>query len=768
MFKRYAIPVATTFLVPTLTSSPHALAQGAAAFKLEEVVVTARKRVENLQDTPIAVTAISGTMIEDAKMLSVADIEQHAPNLSIRSSDNGVSSALQAYMRGVGQFDFALTVDPGVGMYVDGIYLARTIGANFQLSDIEQIQVLRGPQGTLFGKNTIGGAINVVTRKPSGNTNYSFEVTGGEDNYVSLDGYLEFPVTDTLAASVAVLTKNSDGWQQRDRGDDAGNDDMWAIRTHLDADFSGNWNSHLVLDYTDIDQNVYPQVLTDFNPDAVVASVYNSAVLAPIGESCCEPNIDDIDRSQALNELDRDENQTWGLSWTNTLERGDLTLKSITGYRDMDTESYRDADNSAQDYFSVGSQFDVQQFSQEFLLSNASGARFEWLAGLYYLYEDGDHASDVTVGRGLYEAIGVLPLDLVLFYDRTQETTSWAAFFNTTWHLTGQARLNIAARYTYDEKDLEMYTLKPASQTPVLIPGETGPAACGDVKADGNGSTVSCNEDWDEFSPKVGIDYDFSDDLMGYASVSGGFRSGVYNGRPTSTAQVSVADPETLWSYEIGVKSQWWDNRLQLNGALFYNEYEDRQFLVSRPSGGAASALALVVDNAADSTLWGGELEFTVLPFAGLTITGGLAYIDPQYDEFESFNTETGELEDLSDRPFSNVPEWTANLMAQYVYDLNGGGSVRVRGDLSYKDDIFFSDDEDSASFDRLHADSYTIYNAGISYLTADDKWEFSVFGRNLGDEREIRGGFGVDAFGTTTVSYTEPRRYFVSVKYRS
>ncbi len=743
-------------------------AQAQSAPTLEEVVVTARKRVENLQDTPISITAISGTMIEQAKIFNAADLEQHTPNLVVRASDNGVSSALQAYMRGVGQFDFALTVDPGVGMYVDGVYLARTIGANFQLSDIEQIQVLRGPQGTLFGKNTIGGAINVTTRKPSGETSYTAEVTGGEDNYLSFDGYVEFPVTDTTAASLAVLATQSDGWQKRDRGDDAGNDDMWALRGHLDTNISDTWNSHLVLDYTKVDQNVYPQVLSDFNPNAVIANAYIQSVLAPVGESCCDTNIDDIDRSSALNELDKDAHDTWGASWTNTWDMNGLTLKSITGYRDMDSESYRDADNDVNDYFSVGSAFDVQQFSQELLLSNDSGGTFDWLVGVYYLNEDGDHASNVTVGDGLFEAIGVQPLDLTLTYDRTQETTSYAAFFNTTWHMTEDARLNLAARYTYDEKDLDMFTVKRASQTPVLEPGPTDPNSCSDAIAEGNGSRVTCSDDWDEFSPKVGIDYDFSDDVLGYASISGGFRSGVYNGRPTATAQVSVADPETLLSYEIGFKSQLWSKRLQINGALFYNDYEDRQFLVNRPSGSAQSALALVVDNAADSTLWGGEVEFTVLPAQGLTITGGLAYIDPEYDTFESVNPDTGEVEDLSDRPFSNVPEWTANLLVQYVYEFNSAGSLRLRGDMSYKDDIFYSDDESSASFDRLHADAYTIYNAGVSYITADGNWELGVFGRNLGDKREIRGGFGVDAFGTTTVSFTEPRRYFFSVRYRS
>ncbi len=783
MNNRYKLATALTLALPALTSAPLAQAQG--DLVLEEIIVTARKREENLQDTPISITAITGVMIEQTKMFNIADLEQRTPNLSVRASDNGVSSALQAYIRGVGQFDFALTVDPGVGMYVDGVYLSRAVGANFQLSDIEKIQVLRGPQGTLFGRNTIGGAISVVTRKPSGETNFSAEVTGGEYSYLSFDGYAEFPVTEDVAASLSVLTKHSDGWQKRDRGDDAGNDDMWSVRGHLNADFTERWNSHLVLDYTDIDQNVYPQVLSDFNPAATFPSFYNSVVLGPQGESCCETNIDDIDRSHALNELDRDQSETWGVSWTNTWDLGELTLKSITGYRDMDTESYRDADNAVFDYFSVGSLFDIQQFSQEFLLSDADGGKFDWLVGAYYLNEDGDHISDVTVADGLYDALAGLPdfvtlpdgtplkflavpFDVTLSYDRSQETTSYAAFFNTTWHMTDRARLNVAARYTYDEKDMKMYTIKRASQTPVLIPGPTDPSSCTDVLPDGRGSRFSCKDDWDEFSPKVGIDYDFSDDVMGYALVAGGFRSGVYNGRPTATAQISVADPETLLSYEVGLKSQLWNKRLQINSAVFYNDYKDRQFLVNRPSGSAESALALVVDNAADSTLWGAELEFTALPARGLTITGGLSYIDAEYDKFESINPETGEVEDLSDRPFANTPEWTANLLAQYVYELSGGSRFRFRADMSYTDEIFYSDDEACTCFDRLNADSYTIYNAGVSYVTANDKWEISVFGRNLGDKRENRGGFGVDAFGTTTVSYTEPRRYFISFKYRS
>lgn len=765
MFDRHKLAIALSITLPITVTMP--ISPARAAPVLEEVMVTARKREESLQETPISITAISSAMIEQTKMFNVADIAQRTPNMSIRASDNGVGSALQAYLRGVGQFDFALTVDPGVGTYVDGVYLARTVGANIQLPDIEQILVLRGPQGILFGKNTIGGAISVTTRRPTGDLDYDAELTVGEYDYSSLNGYAEFPVTDTVAASVAVLTTYSDGWQKRDRNSNAGNDDQLVLRSHLNTDFSEQWNSHLILNYTKIDQNVYPQVLTDFNEKATFPGLFNRFVAGPQGGFCCETNLDDIDRSHVLNERDKDKNENWGLSWTNTWDMDDLTLKSITGYIDMQTDSYRDADNSVYDYFSVGGELDVQQYSQEFLLTNATGGKLDWLAGLYYLYEDGHHTSDVTVANGLYEAIGAVPLDFTLWYDRTQDTTSYAAFFNTTYHIRSDTRLNVGARYTYDEKELDMFTLKLASQTPILIPGPTDPQSCSDAIADGNGSTVKCNDDWDEISPKVGMEYDFDEDTMGYATVSSGFRSGVYNGRPTSTAQVSVADPETLLAYEIGLKNQLWDNRIQMNGALFYNDYKDRQFLVNRPSGSADSALALVVDNAADSTMWGGELEFTVLPTDGLTITGGLSYIDPEYENFESVSPETGELEDLSDRPFTSVPEWTANLLAQYEYLLANGGTVRLRGDLSYTDDIFYSDDDQSVSFDRLHADSYTIYNAGVTYVSPSEQWEFSVFGKNLGDNREITGGFGVDAFGNTTVSYTAPQRFFISVKFR-
>jgi iron complex outermembrane receptor protein len=761
---RLITPYVAALSLISFPLSPVVLAQAGAV--LEEVIVSARKRDENVQSTPIAITAITGASIDESKLFTVSDIEQKAPNLSFSAANNGSSGSLQAFQRGIGQFDSSLTTDPGVGLYLDGIYLARTVGSNFELSDIASIDVLRGPQGTLYGKNTIGGAIAVTTKVPTGETSYMGQVTGGEDEYVSFAGYAEAPVTDDLAASVAVLTKNSAGWQQRNQNADAGNNNMWAMRTHLNANFTDNWSSHLAVDYTHIDQNVYPQVLTDFNPNAAIPSLYNQFV-GPIDGICCTPNVDDIDRSDVLNELDIEKNNMWGASWINTIDINELMLKSITGYRDMDSDNYRDADNAPNVYFEVGNKLDTTQFSQEFILSNASGSRFDWLVGVYYLEEDGKTTADVTVAEGLFEAIGAAALDFTLDYDTTQDTTSYATFVYTTWHWTDAARINLAARYTYDEKKLEMYTIKRASQTPIVLPGPTGPSSCSDVTPDGNGSRFSCEDDWSEVSPKIGFDYDFSDDIMGYSSISQGFRSGIYNGRPTSTAQISVADPETLTSYEIGLKTQLWDRRLQLNGAVFYDDYKDQQFLVNRPSTTSASdALALVVANAADSTISGVEVEFTALPMENLTLTGGASWLDAKYNSFDSFNPSTGQLEDLSDRQFQNVPDWTASLAAIYNWQLNDGSTIRLRGDAYYKGEIFYANDYACSCFDRLNVDGFTTYNAGITFVTADAKWEVSVFGRNLGDERQINGGFGVDAFGTTTAAYTAPRTYYASIKY--
>jgi len=764
-------------LVPvTLFSSATQAAQ------LEEVVVTARKREESLQRTPVAVTVLSSELINDARLMSVKDIEALTPNLNFVVSADGSGSTLQAFIRGIGQFDFAVTTDPGVGMYVDGVYLARSIGANLEFSDIERISVLRGPQGTIFGKNTIGGAINVVTKAPTGEAKFTGELTAGSFGYTGVKAYAEFPLSEAVAGSVSVIAKQSDGWQKRSVGDNAGAEDMMGVRAHLNTDFSSSWNSHLVVDTVSQDQSIYPRVLSDFDGNQFFPFLFNAFVLAPTGSSCCVSNLSNIDRSGTVNPRERDELDTMGLSWTNTWDLGNTTLKSLTGYRTIESEALRDSDNSPADFFSVETIFDTDQFSQEFILSNNSGD-VDWLVGAYYSKEDADHYSGVTVADGLYQVLSSLPLsvttpdgipfaflaaplDLTLDYDRTQETESFAAFFNLTYPLSDRLDLNLAARYTSEEKTLRTYTIKRASQTPIAVPGPTAPAECSNVVAAGAGSQFTCGEKWSEFSPKIGLDLTVNDDLLLYGHVSRGFRSGAFNGRPIATEEISVADPETVTAYEIGMKSQWMDRKVRFNGAVFYNDYENQQFLVNQSSAASAAGLILLVDNAGESTLTGMELEMTALLTDALTVSASAAWLDPEYDTYEQIDFVTGQVQDLSYREFRDVPEFTASIYTQYEIETASGGSLKLRADASYRDDIYYSNEETLSTYERLHASAFATVNAGVTYRLPGGSWELGVYGRNLTDKREIIGGFGVDAFGSTDVAFNEPRKVFATIRY--
>lgn len=751
------------------------------ALQLEEVIVTARKREENLQKTPISITAITSTTIEDAHLANLSSIENLTPNLNIRVANGGSSSNVQAFIRGVGEVDDLVTTDPGVGIYIDGVYLARTPGSNLEFNDIERIEVLRGPQGTLFGKNTIGGALNVVTKKPSGESNFNIEATVGSYGHKGVSGYAETGlVDDTLSASLSFISKKSDGWQKRKYGaDDAGNDDMWGLRAHMLWTPSDMFSSHLVVDHTDQDQQTHPRMMPEFNGSGLFAALMRIYV----DPTCCTATTD-IDKSNAGPDT-RDDIETSGLSWTNEWQLSEMTLKSITGYREIETDLSKDGDNSPADLFATAQNLDQDQFSQEFTLSGtALDEKLDWTGGIYYFEETSEQRTDLTVAGGLYAALSALPLsvttpfvpgvpaaflapgfDLTNRYDRKQDTKSYAAYIHTTYQMSDKARLTLAARYTREEKDLDMTIRKRASGLPTVAAGATAESTCSDVV----NAAYSCSEEWSEFSPKIGVDYQFTDELMAYAHVSRGFRSGVFNGRPTSTANISTADPETLTSYEVGFKSQLSDNRVQLNGSLFYNDYKNQQFIVSRPD---ASGLALLVDNAGESNAWGGELELTALMSETITVNAGLSYIDPEYDEyFEVVSDGAGGFvkRDLTDRPFANVPKVNANLGLQYETNLDSGATLRARTDISYKSKIYYGNNRDALGFKLLQEDGYANVDAGITYVLPNSQWELSLYGKNLTDQRPLTGGFEVlNPFGISDVSYKAPRRYFFSVKYRT
>ncbi len=716
----------------------------AADSALEEVIVTARRQAENLQNTPVSVTALSADMLARADVVKVTDVARLAPNVNFTPGTGGGSGTVNAFIRGAGEFDFIITTDPAVGTYLDGVYLARAFGANLELADVERVEVLRGPQGTLFGKNAIGGAISVVTRKPGNELGGMLRAEVGDYSYGDVDGYVSLPVSDTFSVGLSGLYRKADGWQKRP-GDDAGDIDVLAGRVTLRYNPSEDFESLLMVDATRKRQTGYPNVMNTYTPIPGVTP-FPLDVFSP---NCCFPN-KDIDKSQAGGRLPNDNLDDFGINWTNEWRLGALDLKSITAYRDMDALFGRDGDNSQDELNGDIHDESHDQFSQEFQFSGrAFSDRLDWLAGLYYFEEDSRDNTDLLIVPGVTFASPN--------YDNEQQTTNYSIYLHGTWHFTDQWGLIAGLRWTDEEKKFDQTITNIDLGLPWFIPGAPGigpgmatpEKACSDTAP--TLTRFSCKEDWQEFSPKVGLQYQPSDNLMLYGHWSSGFRSGGFNGRPfASVNDIRAYDPETLDSYELGFKSEWWQRRLRVNGSFYYNDYKDVQVLVIQ-------AGAVAIENASKATIQGFELEAAMLPVDGLELNVGVGLID---DDSDGWVDVTG---DHTNTELQYTPEWSFNAAASYEFDIGNMGALRLGADMKFTDDYYL----DAVNTEALHQDSYTVYNAGVSWLSPERSFEVKLRGENLGDERAKIGGFdGVAFFGYTEASYNPPRMWKLSGVY--
>ncbi|MFC6981121.1 TonB-dependent receptor [Microbulbifer taiwanensis] len=511
LFSFSLIPFALSGLTIAIAGTHSSGTMAQADYGIEEVTVTARKREENLQQTPVSITAIGGDAISDSAIGSITEIESLSPNLNFTVGTGGGSSSVNAFIRGVGEFDFLLTKDPAVGLYIDGVYMARTFGANMELADIERIEVLRGPQGTLFGKNTIGGAINVVTRKPDDTISYSLEVTRGSHGYRAANAYFQLPLSETLSASLSTIVKKSDGWQQRPGGD-AGDDDVSAGRLRLAWTPSEFFESQLSIDAVHQRQNSYPNAMLAWNDNAIFALLQNALL-----EPCCTPTKDIDGSGAASTQLLRDDLDGSGINWINEWALDTVTVKSVTAYREMEALFGRDGDNSALNYAGDVHDQNHRQFSQELQLSSAAfDEKMQWTAGLYYFSETTRDQTRLVTAEGLHGALAALPqpllfpgeaiaFDLTVDFDNRQQSDSLAAFFHSSYAFDEQWSLTAGARYTQEEKTFEQSATRIASGLPLLLPDisadnpfATPGEACSDLTPDGS---YRCTQQWYEFSP---------------------------------------------------------------------------------------------------------------------------------------------------------------------------------------------------------------------------------------------------------------------------
>lgn len=702
--------------------------------ELEEVVVTARKREENLQKTPVSVTAFSGEALQRSGIAELTAIEQQTPNLSFTVGTGGGGSSVNAFIRGVGESDFIITTDPAVGLYLDGVYIARAFGANMELKDVGQIEVLRGPQGSLFGKNSIGGAINVVTRKPDGSNSAEIGLSAGSYNSTGISLYGQTALTDSLVASVAYLQKKADGWQKRP-GEDAGDVDLATARVILNWAPSDDFESSLSVDWNEQDQTGYPNVMLSYEDGSIFGDLWNS--VKP-DTPCCTPN-EDIDRSGAGGPLPNDSVDGKGINWTNTLIFGELQLKSITGYRDMKALFGRDGDNSLLNYTGDLHDQDHQQFSQEFQVIGDND-RLDWITGAYYFEEKSIDNTDLIIIEGIGTSVS---------FNNVQDVNSYALYGHVTYSLTDTLDIYAGIRHTEEEKDFNQQITNYDFGTPHVFrtPGEPADSC----KFNEALATFDCSQDWSNTSPKIGIMYQYSDSVMTYAHVSQGFRSGGFNGRSfASPADMQEYEPETMTSYETGFKAQLFNNSLRLNASLFYNNYDDIQVLITR-------AGSVATENASRATITGFELETTWLPTTQWRIEAGLGIIK---DDSDGWVDVSG---DHTDTELKHTPDYSFNLATDYEFDFSDGGVLVLRGDVKYQSDYYI----DAVNTQALHQDGYAVFNAGMIYRPEGETWEVAVQGRNLSDKRALNSGFdGGGFFGFVEGSYNAPRTYSVNFDY--
>jgi iron complex outermembrane receptor protein len=719
--------------------------------QIAEVIVTARRRAESLQDVPVSVSAFDAARIAELQAETISGLRNAVPNLHL---DRGDGANTVIYIRGIGQNDSLAFADAGVGVYLDDVFIARSQAAFLDVFDIARVEVLRGPQGTLYGRNTIGGAIKFVSEEPPDSFDMFVEAGAGNHDYRSLKARLGGPMGDHLRGKIAVSATQREGFATNTvDGQDDGDTESVAWRAALAYVPSDTARISLTFDgkrdRPDTSRSPVRETPVTGFPDPV------GAPFSPVTfEPATDPYRVDVNANH-LSDLD---------SWGATLKAGvDLSdawsLESITAYREMDFDLALDTDGSPLPILDILVLQEQDQFSQELRTTYDADDGFTFVAGLYYFQDD-----DLTFSGVDNAAVSVFGFPVTLFglatsslADTHQKTKSYAAFADASYDLTERLTLSAGVRYTYEEKEsrrrFENFfdpTLSVVSNPPPFLSGVGTP-----------GTPIFGEEDFDAVTPKLSLSYRPADGLMLYGSVAKGFKSGGFDGRGTTQFGFQPFDPETVWGYELGMKSTWADGRVVLNAAAFYNDYEDLQ-VTSFGADPVSGTFVSLFTNAAKARTQGLELEWAARPAAGLTLNATLGYLDAKYEEFRTLVG--GVVTDVSDREMVNAPEWTGSLGITYEHALSPSliGTMHVDG--SYRSKTYT---EITAS-ELLAQDDYVIANAFLGLTTTDGRWEVRGGVQNLTDEAVRIQGFNLSEFpGYQLAFYSAKRTWNVRVAYR-
>jgi iron complex outermembrane receptor protein len=769
----------TLFIAATLGGSPPVQAAEADSAGLEEVVVTAQFRRQNLQDTPLAITAVTGGMLESRSQNNISEVANQAPSVTLKTNAAAYGPSLAANIRGVGQFDFHPALEPGVGVYVDDVYYATLTGSILDLLDLDRVEVLRGPQGTLAGKNSIGGAVKLYSKKPTGDGSGYAAVTYGQRNRLDFRGGFDVTLAPDLFARVAGVSRSEDGYVSRiDYGcanpgqgippirdapnctlSHQGEINYQAARAQLRYLPNDALEVNLIGDYTRERHEIAGSVLTfasftgpaDINPFPT-PQAYNSRFLC--GRFCNYATYGaPADGPFAESRIDGQVDFTgYGVSGQLDWRIGEhLALVSITAYRDY-TSIFSNEDDLSPLSHSLGgpNSMDFHSFSEEVRLNGDLGNKtVEYTVGGFYETQDIFYVSRQDLR---YVAGG----GLVFVSGDPVPAFTHAGFANATWNVTNRLGLTGGLRYTSEGKD---YTFRRRDRSGNLLTGQN-------ALLDGKTGNYRGNR----VDYRASAQYRLNDEVMAYAQVSTGFKGGGVNPRPFAVQQIQPFGPETLRTYEVGLKSDLLDRTLRLNLAAFSSNYRDIQLLLNscpqfNPPGlpaGAAFPCGLPA-NVGTARIEGVEAEAGWQPVRALTLDAGVSYVDFRY---RSIDPQAGGASNPGGVQFGMVPpytpKWKGSIGLQYEFGLGAAGSLTPRVDASYQDDVYGT----AINSPRTLIPAYTLTNARLTWRNGGDDLEASLEVTNALNRYYYLTAFEVSAAaGVANAQPARPREWALTIK---
>ena len=763
-----------------IASGTPALAADEPGAALEEIVVTSRRVAERLQDTPISVSAFKPEDIEKLNIRNVGDAAAFTPNFISNPGPTGGNDGY-FFIRGVGQTDLNPATDPGVGTYIDGVYLGRVMGASMDSSDLARIEILRGPQGTLFGRNTIGGAVSITTRDPGDEFAASVTAGLGSRSLKNLRASLDVPISDTVGMILSAAYRDQDGWGKRADGKIFDTNKSTSGRIKFRWKPSETFALTFAGDVSKLTGTSQHTILTRFNGS--VFSPLGVPLPAQLGSFALPA---DPYKNQSSINPDKDYDVKgaglildWNLGWGN--------LKSISSYRTLKQFITTDYDSTPFSFYEGGFSTDEKQFSQELQVTGETG-RVKWLVGAFYYKETDDHINIVSLGgnngcnplpfgpppacnfaAGQQYATPGIDRKLTNNQAFALDINAKALFAHTTISLTDTVSASLGLRWT-DEEKTQDYDFFIDNRANVFNLAGFPPASIPTLSRRNPflppTTPTRYTKSWSQVTPKLGLEWKPSTELLYYVSFSRGFKSGGFNGRPNPVdadgpgpqppgfQPVLAYDPEKIDTVELGAKTQFVDNRVRLNAALFQSKYKGIQLL-----GLGASGFFETI-NAAESRIRGAELELTARPVPAFELQIGLGYTKNDYQKLNPGTILTG-INFGMQLPLT--PKWNGSFGGEYKWSL-AQASVSLRADYSFRSELFFEASNGSGN----RQGGYGLFNARATYVSGDGKWSLSAYGLNLANKFYYTNAQDVvGVLGVSFASVSAPREFGIEARYK-